>query len=121
VPEQGLYVDAEGEQGGDGHEYDAVTTRAEGIGFAEEGNCLLRSRNRSAWPGSQIPGRADGYRAPGPGLRPVDVQRLLVLWPGHRGAGPQRVPLRLRGLAGARQIRLETEVKQITHAIRMAA
>jgi len=37
-----------------GHEYVAVAAQAEGIGFPKEGNCFLRSRIRSAWPGSQM-------------------------------------------------------------------
>jgi hypothetical protein len=40
-----------------GHEYVAVAAQAEGTGFTKEGTALLRSRIRSAWPGSQMPGR----------------------------------------------------------------
>ena len=43
---------------------------------------------------------ARDYRAPEPGLRPVDLHRLPVLRPGPRRAGAQRVPLRLLGLPG---------------------
>jgi hypothetical protein len=41
-----------------GHEYVAAAARAAAIGLAKEGNCLLTSRIRSAWPGSQMPCRS---------------------------------------------------------------
>jgi hypothetical protein len=40
---------------------------------------VLRLRQLRVWPGSQLPDKAGGYRAPGPGLRPVDQQQLLVI------------------------------------------
>src|SRR6266480_6180857 len=43
---------------------------------------------------------ACGYRAAGPGLRPVDLYRVLVLRPGPGRPAGQRVPVRLLGLPG---------------------
>ena len=65
-----------------GHEYVAGAAHAEGIGFTKEGNCFTGiadpqglARVAEAWPRC-------GYRAAGPGLRPVDLHRLPVLRPG---------------------------------------
>ena len=41
-----------------GHEYVAVAARARGSASQRRGTASLRSRIRSAWPGSQMPGRA---------------------------------------------------------------
>src|SRR5207244_9093008 len=66
------------------------------------GGELLYWNHGSAQPG---PDRrhlvaACGYRAAGPGLRPVDLYRVLVLRPGPGRPAGQRVPVRLLGLPG---------------------
>jgi hypothetical protein len=83
-----------------GHEYVAVT--AQSWDRLHEGGQLLYCNRGSAGP---CPGRrclvaACGHRAPGPGMRAVDLHRLPVLRPGHQRAAAQRVPLRLLGLPG---------------------
>ncbi len=67
-----------------------------------QGRQLLHRCCRSGGPG---PGRrclvaTSGCRAPGPGLRPVDLQRVSVLRPGPRRAASQRLRLRLLDLPG---------------------
>ena len=67
-----------------------------------QGGQLFYWHRGSAGPG---PGRrylvaGCGYRAPGPGLRPVDLPGVPVLRPGPRRPGPQRVPLQLLHLPG---------------------
>src|SRR5207247_1000868 len=67
-----------------------------------EGGQLFYWNRGSAGPG---PGRrclvaGCGYRAPGPGLRAVDLHRVLVLWPGPGRPAAHRVRLRLLGLPG---------------------
>ena len=84
-----------------GHEYVARQAPG-GRDRFRQGGQLLHWHRRPAAPG---PGRrhlvaARGYRAPEPGLRPVDLLGLPVLRPGPRRAGPQRVRLRLLGLPG---------------------
>ena len=67
-----------------------------------QGGELLYLDHGSARPG---PDRRDlvagcGYRAAGPGLRPVDLHRVLLLLAGPGRPAGQRVPVRLLGLPG---------------------
>ena len=81
-----------------GHEYVACQARAAGIGFIKEGNCFTAVAD-PARPGS---GRrhlvaARDYRAPEPGLRPVDLHRLPVFRAGpatSRSAAGSATPTR---------------------------
>ena len=69
-----------------GHEYVACQAQAAGIGFTKEGNCftgIADPRGLAQIAENLVAGC--GYRAAGPGLRPVDLYRLLVL-----RAGPGR-------------------------------
>ena len=84
----------------DGHEYVAVAAQGAGIDFTKDGNCFTAVADPNAWPGSQTPCRSRDYRAPEPGLQPVDLHRVPVLRSGQWTRGAQRVPLRLLGLPG---------------------
>ena len=86
-----------------GHEYVACQARAAGIRFAKEGNCFTRIDDPAA-PGSGrrhlVPAR--DYRAPEPGLRPVDLHRLPVF-----RSGPGRADAAAGSATPTRSTRLE--------------
>ena len=66
-----------------GHEYVAAAARAAGIGFAKQGNCFTGIADPQGLARvADTLSQHCGYRAPGPGLRPVDLLRLPVLRPG---------------------------------------
>ena len=71
-----------------GHEYVAAAAQAAGIGFIKEGNCFTGIADPQGL--AQVADTLSqhcGYRAPGPGLRPVDLHRVPVLRPGPGRAG----------------------------------
>jgi hypothetical protein len=71
-----------------GHEHVAARARAAGIGFAKEGNCFTEIADpQGLAQGRRCLVAACGYRAPGPGLRPVDLHRVPVLRPGPAEQG----------------------------------
>jgi hypothetical protein len=83
-----------------GHEYVVCQAQAAGINFVKEGNCFTAVADPAGL--AQIAETLSQHAAIGaaePGLRPVDLHRVPVLWPGHHRAELQRVLLRLLGLS----------------------
>ena len=84
-----------------GHEFVACQARAAGIDFRKDGNCFtaVAAPNDLARVADTLSQPGD-YRAPEPGLRPVDLHRLPVFRSGQRRGAAQRVRLRLLRLPG---------------------